>query len=57
MLSHLCKITGASRSGYYNYFSAKSHSFREQRDNTDAIVGNIILKAYNYKGRKKGARQ
>ena len=57
MLSHLCKIVDASRSGYYNYFSTRSQKFRAQCDNQDEVVKNIILKAYNFKGRKKGARQ
>ncbi len=57
MLSHLCKIAGVSRSGYYNYFSAKSQRIREQRDTQDEAVRDIILKAYNFRGRKKGARQ
>jgi putative transposase len=57
MISHLCKITGVSRSGYYNYFSVKSHSRRRQRDSLDESVGNIVLNAYNFKHRKKGARQ
>ena len=48
---------GVSRSGYYNYFSAKSQSSREQRDNQDEAIRDTILKAYNFKGRKKGARQ
>lgn len=57
MLSYLCKISGVSRSGYYNYYSSKSLSRRQQRENQDAIVRDTILKAYNFKGRKKGARQ
>lgn len=57
MISHLCKTTGVSRSGYYNYFSAKSYCFREQRDNQDAVVRDTILKAYKFKRRKKGAQQ
>lgn len=57
MLSNFCKITGVSRSGYYNYFSAKSQKIREQHNNRDDEVRDIILKAYNFKGRKKGARQ
>jgi hypothetical protein len=39
MISYLCKISGVSRSGYYNAFSSKSQ------------------KAFNFKRRKKGARQ
>jgi transposase InsO family protein len=57
MVSYLCKISGVSRSGYYNYFSIKSQIFREQRDIQDEKLRQIILKAYTFKGRKKGARQ
>ena len=57
MLSHLCEVAGVSHSGYYNYFSDKSHIFREQRNNQDDVLRDIILKAYKFKGRKKGARQ
>jgi putative transposase len=57
MLSHLCKTAGVSRSGYYNYFSIKSQRVREQRSIQDDAVRDIILEAYNFKWRKKGARQ
>jgi transposase InsO family protein len=57
MLSYLCKIAGVSRSGYYRYFSSKAQELREQRDSQDLIVKEYILKAYSFKGRKKGARQ
>jgi putative transposase len=57
MLSHLCNVCGVSRSGYYNYFSVSSQASRDKRDNYDQTVGETILKAYNFKGRKKGARQ
>ncbi len=57
MVSYLCKVAGVSRSGYYNYFSEKSQKQRELKDEKDAVVKEIILKAFNFKGRKKGARQ
>ena len=57
MLNYLCKIAGVSRSGYYNYFSPKSLNSRSQRDNKDVLLRDNILRAYNFKGRKKGARQ
>lgn len=57
MVSYLCDIAGVSRSGYYNYFSAKSQERRAQKDEKDEIVKEIILKAFRFKGRKKGARQ
>ena len=46
-----------SRSGYYNYFTLKSQEKRKQREDQDEEVRDIILKAYNFKKRKKGARQ
>jgi len=57
MVSYLCKISGVSRSGYYNYFSLKSQKAREQRNKEDKKLRDNILKAYKFKGRKKGARQ
>jgi putative transposase len=57
MISYLCKISGVSRSGYYNYYSSKSHKARQVRDVEDEAVRDIILKAFNFKRRKKGARQ
>lgn len=57
MVSYLCKIAGVSRSGYYNYFSLQSKEQRDKRDDEDDIVKENILKAFNFKGRKKGARQ
>jgi len=53
----LCKICSVSRSGYYNYFSLESQKSREQRYVQDEKVKEIILKAYHFKGRNKGARQ
>lgn len=57
MITYLCKITSVSRSGYYNYFSIKSQNSRNQRNEQDELLKDNILKAYNFKGRKKGARQ
>lgn len=57
MVLYLCEIAGVSRSGYYNYFSLQSRKQREKQDAEDEIVKEIILKAFNFKGRKKGARQ
>lgn len=56
-ISALCKLAGVSRSGYYNYFTLTSQNRRIQRDKQDEQVKEIILKAYHFKGRKKGARQ
>ncbi|WP_425450979.1 IS3 family transposase [Saliterribacillus persicus] len=54
---YLCKEAGVSPSGYYNYFSLESLERRKQRDKEDEIAKEKILKAFNYKKRKKGARQ
>ncbi|WP_420063837.1 IS3 family transposase [Metabacillus litoralis] len=57
MVSYLCDIAGVSRSGYYNYFSEKAQEQRIQRDVRDESVREIILQAFYFKNRKKGARQ
>lgn len=57
MVSFLCKISRISRSGYYNYFSSESQERREKREKEDLIIKENILKAFNFKRRKKGARQ
>lgn len=57
MVRYLCTVTGVSRSGYYNYFSMKSKERRKQRDKRDENLKEMILKAFHFKKRKKGARQ
>lgn len=57
MVSHLCGIAGVSRSGYYNYYSEEAVEQRRQKDKKDEASRDIILKAYQFKRRKKGARQ
>ncbi|WP_160726164.1 IS3 family transposase [Bacillus sp. USDA818B3_A] len=57
MVSYLCDVAGVSRSGYYNYFSERSQKVREEKEAKDEKVKEIILKAFHYKRRKKGARQ
>jgi putative transposase len=57
MVSYLCDAAGVSRSGYYNYFSERSQKSRDQKEDKDRELKEIILKAFNFKGRKKGARQ
>lgn len=57
MTTYLCQIAGVSRSGYYNYFSLESQNSRKRRDKHDELLRDNILKAYNFKRRKKGAQQ
>jgi putative transposase len=57
MVRYLCGVAGVSRSAYYRYFSHESEERRKQREARDEEVREIILKAFRYKNRKKGARQ
>ncbi|CAI8874975.1 transposase [Brevibacillus sp. IT-7CA2] len=57
MVSYLCEVSEVSRSGYYKYFSNCSQERRKQKEETDEEVKERILKAFRFKGRKKGARQ
>lgn len=57
MVSYLCEVIGVSRSGYNNYFSEKAKEKRAIRDLKDEEVKEVILKAYHFRRRKKGARQ
>lgn len=50
-------MSGVSRSGYYNYFHSSSQKRRKEREKKDEQLRDIILKAYKFKNRKKGARQ
>ena len=50
----LCKAAGVSRSGYYHYLDTED--LRKQRDEQDQQDFQIILKAYKFRGYKKGAR-
>lgn len=57
MVSYLCSAIGVSKSGYYNYFSDKLKQKRKEKEENDKNLRDNILKAYKFKGRKKGARQ
>jgi transposase InsO family protein len=53
-VSELCRIAGVSRSGYYRWVAAAdSRARREAQDRADF---ELILKAYQFRGRAKGAR-
>lgn len=53
-IKHLCKISGVSTSGYYRYISTKE--IRENKEDKDLLLKNMILEAFNFKGYKKGSR-
>lgn len=57
MVSYLCEMTGVSRSGYYNFYSKQASEQRKQKEKKDEAVRDIVLKAFKFKNRKKGARQ
>lgn len=57
MISHLCLKAGVSRSGFYSYFSESRRKLRKERVDRDEVSRLNVLRAYNFKGRKKGARQ
>lgn len=50
-------MSGVSRSGYYNYFLKASISNRCNQDKKDLEIYKNVLTAFNFKNRKKGARQ
>ena len=54
MICHLCEISGVSRSGYYNHL--KSEDKRYTRERKDIELKEIILKAFDHRGYKKGSR-
>ncbi|WP_433742493.1 IS3 family transposase [Falsibacillus pallidus] len=54
MTKYLCSLLEVSRSGYYSYLNASS--VREAREKLDLEAKELILKAFNRRGYKKGAR-
>ena len=53
-IKFLCSQAGVSRSGFYNYISSKDN--RNNKEIQDLESKKIILKAFNKRGFKKGAR-
>lgn len=51
----MCAFAGVSRSGYYSYVSKLGQV--DQREINDALDFALILEAYKYKNRPKGAKQ
>lgn len=50
-------MSGVSRSGYYNYFSLESMSKRNAQESKDKESYKNVVAAFEFKNRKKGARQ
>lgn len=57
MISYLYNILEVSCSGYYKHFSNVTVQKRKSIEVRDLESRENILKAYNFKNRKKGARQ
>ncbi|MCA0969691.1 IS3 family transposase [Halobacillus litoralis] len=56
-IQYLCDLVGVSRSGYYRYWSEEAQKLRDKQEKQDVEVRDIILKAYRFRNRPKGARQ
>lgn len=54
MVRHLCKVANVSTSGYYRFLNTSN--IRSTNEDNDLKSKNIILKALNYRGYKKGSR-
>lgn len=54
MVKYLCQIADVSTSEYYKFL--KSTEFRKHRKANDLKAKEIILKAFNHRGYKKGSR-
>ncbi|WP_430536738.1 IS3 family transposase [Listeria rocourtiae] len=52
--SYFCRLLEVSRSGYYRYIQCQAH--RKQREKQDEIARDLIRKAFQRRGFKKGAR-
>ncbi|MDQ0253364.1 transposase InsO family protein [Evansella vedderi] len=54
LTKYFCELLGVSRSGYYSYLKASDS--REVREKLDLEAKEMILKAFNRRGYKKGSR-
>ncbi|WP_241393920.1 IS3 family transposase [Clostridium beijerinckii] len=54
LTGYFCELLAVSRSGFYNYINSKEN--RIAREKNDLKAKNIILKAFNRRGYKKGSR-
>lgn len=54
MVTYFCALLNVSRSGYYNYL--KTSDVRAAREQKDLEARDLILKAFNRRGYKKGSR-
>lgn len=53
-IQHMCEIAGVSRSGYYSWIQREQ--YRIDKESHDRQDFELILKAFKYKNRYKGAK-
>lgn len=53
-IQYMCEVAGVSRSGYYSWIQSESH--RVQKEAQDRQDFELILKAFQFKNRFKGAK-
>lgn len=56
MVTFLCTEAGVSPSGYHRYHSKEAVKKREEREERDLAIRDLVLEAFNFKGYKKGSR-
>lgn len=56
-IQHLCTLAGVSSSGYHRHFSPEAQLSREAQEKKDLKKKEVILKAFHFRNRKKGAKQ
>lgn len=54
MTKQLCKISNISTSGFYKFLNTQT--YRNTKEDNDLKSRDIILKAFNHRGYKKGSR-
>ncbi|MGL4449805.1 MAG: IS3 family transposase, partial [Sarcina sp.] len=54
MIKQLCKISNVSTSGFYRFLNTQT--YRNTKEENDLKSRDIILKAFNHRGYKKGSR-
>ncbi|BDU50469.1 IS3 family transposase [Haliovirga abyssi] len=57
IIKYLCEVAEISRTSYYNYLSETSKTNKSNQELEDEKARDLIIKAYEFKGRQKGARQ
>ncbi|WP_307904068.1 hypothetical protein [Haliovirga abyssi] len=57
IIKYLCEVAEIFRISYYKYLSETSKTNKSNQELEDEKARDLIIKAYEFKGRQKGARQ